>query len=65
MIDLQLPLAMPTLRGDADRLTQVLLNLLSNAAKFLPPVGGRIVLRLLQREHLRLALLDVSLSPAP
>ena len=37
---------MPTLRADADRLTQVLLNLLSNAAKFVPRPGGRIELRL-------------------
>ncbi|MGZ5275442.1 MAG: ATP-binding protein [Caldimonas sp.] len=43
---LDLPEAVPTLRVDADRLTQVLLNLLSNAAKFLPPVGGRVDARL-------------------
>jgi len=36
----------PTLRADADRLTQVLLNLLSNASKFLPPAGGRVDARL-------------------
>jgi len=35
-----------TLRADADRLTQVLLNLLSNAAKFVPAEGGRVELRL-------------------
>ncbi len=43
---LDLPDALPTLRADADRLTQVLLNLLSNAAKFVPAQGGVVTLRL-------------------
>jgi signal transduction histidine kinase len=43
---LQLPDTAPHLRADPDRLTQVLLNLLSNAAKFVPSPGGRIELRL-------------------
>jgi signal transduction histidine kinase len=45
-ITLDVPDAVPALRLDADRLMQVLLNLLSNAAKFLPPEGGRVELRL-------------------
>jgi Na+/proline symporter/nitrogen-specific signal transduction histidine kinase len=45
-IELQMPDQLPTLRADADRLTQVLLNLLSNAAKFVPQGSGRIVLQL-------------------
>jgi Na+/proline symporter/nitrogen-specific signal transduction histidine kinase len=45
-IELEMPDALPTLRADADRLTQVLLNLLSNAAKFVPQGSGRIVLQL-------------------
>jgi signal transduction histidine kinase len=45
-VALDLPDALPTLALDADRLTQVLLNLLSNAAKFLPPRDGRVVVRL-------------------
>jgi len=45
-IELQLPDTLPTLRADADRLMQVLLNLLSNAAKFVPQGSGRIVLQL-------------------
>ena len=47
VLDLQLPPSLPLLRCDPDRLTQVLLNLLSNAAKFVPEQGGRVVLRLL------------------
>jgi Na+/proline symporter/signal transduction histidine kinase len=35
-----------TLEADADRLMQVVINLLSNAAKFVPQPGGRVVLAL-------------------
>jgi Na+/proline symporter/nitrogen-specific signal transduction histidine kinase len=45
-LHLDLPASVPTIRADPDRLTQVLLNLLSNAAKFVPREGGRIDLRL-------------------
>jgi Na+/proline symporter/signal transduction histidine kinase len=45
-LTLHLPASLPSLRADADRLTQVLLNLLGNAAKFAPSPGGRIELRL-------------------
>jgi Na+/proline symporter/nitrogen-specific signal transduction histidine kinase len=43
---LELPESVRPLRADADRLTQVVLNLLSNAAKFVPKSGGRVDLRL-------------------
>jgi signal transduction histidine kinase len=41
-VDLHLPATSPALMADPDRLTQVLLNLLSNAAKFVPQSSGRI-----------------------
>ncbi len=45
-VDVQLPAAVPLLRADHDRLVQVMLNLLSNAAKFVPQGSGRISVRL-------------------
>jgi signal transduction histidine kinase len=45
VLELDVPDALPPLRADADRLMQVLLNLLGNAAKFVPQPGGRIALR--------------------
>ncbi|MCB1520905.1 MAG: histidine kinase [Hyphomicrobiaceae bacterium] len=36
---------MPPVRADADRLIQVLINLISNAEKFCPKPGGRVVVR--------------------
>ena len=41
------PNAVPSVKADPDRLTQVMLNLISNAAKFVPAQGGRIDVRLL------------------
>jgi signal transduction histidine kinase len=45
-VHLHKPNAVPMLRADPDRLLQVVLNLLSNAAKFLPTQGGRVDVRL-------------------
>ncbi len=41
-LELALPEAPVTVRADADRLMQVMLNLISNAAKFVPPVDGLV-----------------------
>ncbi|MEO8652972.1 MAG: sensor histidine kinase [Ramlibacter sp.] len=41
-VTLSLPPSVPTLVADPDRLMQVMLNLLSNAAKFVPVPGGRV-----------------------
>ncbi len=43
---------LPPLRGDRDRLTQVVINLLSNAAKFCPERDGRVTVRLRARDGL-------------
>lgn len=45
-VDVAVPDTVPTLMADPDRLTQVLLNLLSNAAKFVPIPGGRVCVSL-------------------
>lgn len=45
-VELSRPAALRPLRADADRLLQVVLNLLSNAAKFVPAGQGQVWVRL-------------------
>ena len=45
-VEVSMPEQVPALRVDPDRVMQVMLNLLSNAAKFVPVPGGRVEVRL-------------------
>jgi Na+/proline symporter/signal transduction histidine kinase len=45
-IDTHLPISVPLIAADRDRLMQVMLNLLSNAAKFCSPGHGRVSITL-------------------
>lgn len=49
-LTLHQPARVPLLRADPDRLLQVVLNLLSNAAKFVPAGAGQVQVRLSLRE---------------
>jgi signal transduction histidine kinase len=58
-LEAALPAGLPPVRGDRDRVVQVLVNLLSNAAKFAPPDDGRVVVTLSRRPGaLRVAVAD-------
>lgn len=46
VVELAMPAQVPPLLVDPDRLMQVMLNLLSNATKFVPVPGGRVGVRL-------------------
>ena len=45
-VTVERPAQVPQLHADRDRLLQVLINLLSNAAKFAPRGNGRVLVRL-------------------
>src|SRR5688572_30913390 len=50
-LETDLPREVPAILADRDRLLQVMLNLLSNAAKFCDRPGGRIKVGLTQQRH--------------
>jgi len=50
-VEVHLPEVAPVLLADPDRLMQVMLNLLSNAAKFVPVPGGRVGVSLRSDDH--------------
>ena len=56
-VEIDQPDTVPTLHADRDRLLQVLLNLLSNAAKFVPSGSGHVVVSL--RSDARAATIEV------
>jgi len=64
-LDTAIPPDLPPVLADQDRLVQVVVNLLSNAAKFTPP-GGRVTLSAEKRDNsLRVAVTDTGPGLAP
>jgi signal transduction histidine kinase len=65
-VETRLPDAVPPVRADPDRVTQVLLNLFSNAAKFCPASNGRIDVELSRAAgHVRVDVRDNGPGVAP
>jgi len=65
LVELDLPGNLPMVRGDADRLHQVLLNLLSNAIRFNRPQGKIAVLARSGDGGVRVEVKDTGLGIAP
>ncbi|MBL8326773.1 MAG: histidine kinase [Rubrivivax sp.] len=65
-VAIELPEQVPLVRSDRDRLTQVLLNLLANAAKFSPAGRGEVAVRLaVEADALRVDVADNGPGIAP
>jgi len=66
VLEAHIPDTVPPVRGDHDRLTQVAMNLLSNAAKFTPGGTGRVVVSVGETdEGIRVAVSDNGPGIAP
>ncbi|KAA0677494.1 sensor histidine kinase [Roseomonas genomospecies 6] len=64
-LEVAIPPGLPPVRGDHDRLVQVAVNLLSNAAKF-TPAGGRVsLIAAAEGDHLRVSVTDSGPGIAP
>jgi len=64
-IRIELQAGVPPVRGDADRLTQVIANLLSNAVKYSPNGGEILVTTRVERTHVVVSVLDHGLGIPP
>jgi Na+/proline symporter/nitrogen-specific signal transduction histidine kinase len=65
-VEMRLPEKVPPVKGDVDRIIQVLLNLLSNAVKFCDPADGRIAIALTEEDgKLRVDVRDNGPGVAP
>jgi len=62
LLNTDIPAGLPLVQGDADRLIQVLTNLLSNALRYTPE-GGKVTLDAsLQDDHIRVAVRDTGVG---
>jgi len=57
-LSVEMPELLPPVQGDVDRVIQVVVNLLSNAAKFTPPGGRTRLVARLEDGGLRVAVID-------
>ncbi len=65
-LEMSAPAQVPPIVADRDRLMQVMLNLLSNAAKFCERQNGRVVIRLAQEQDtLRIDVIDNGIGIGP
>jgi signal transduction histidine kinase len=64
-LSLDLPRDLPVIEGDADRLTQVFSNLLSNATKYTPPGGATTIRVRASAEAVQVDVTDTGIGMTP